>query len=317
MARLPRSTSFATSRRARARDSSNSVAAALYCGCNPAGRGPSRRACSRALRRRSASRRTVGGGAVSPARPPAAIHDLHLGGAPGRLGRFVNSSIGHGMTITSPTSTRRWRSSLTGSRWAYCVARGTRPAPEFKVSTRPRGRIFGYTPMARTGLISQLRSQLSPINDVGQGFRHYASGDRGMVSLHLSTDRVFTMCTTSPPRRRVYCGRPPVVPRGGSRVPAEWRIAFTTGLEAPIEQRVIPAGDCERLRRVVADGKRRGGLAATAPVRRCYEAGRDGFWPHRLLEAEGVTNVVVDAASIEVRGGRAARRRTGWMRASW
>ncbi len=87
---------------------------------------------------------------------------------------------------------------------------------------------------------------------------------------------------------------------------AEWRVAFTTGLSDPIEQRVLPAGDRERLRRVLADAKRRCGLAATAPVRSCYEAGRDAFWPHRLLEAEGVTNVVVDSSSIEV--SRRARR---------
>jgi transposase len=87
---------------------------------------------------------------------------------------------------------------------------------------------------------------------------------------------------------------------------AEWRLAFTTELNAPIEQRVIPAGDRERLRRVVAEAKRRYGLPATAPVRSCYEAGRDAFWPHRVLEAEGVANVVVDSASIEV--SRRARR---------
>jgi len=126
-----------------------------------------------------------------------------------------------------------------------------------------------------------------------------------MVSLHLSTEGVFTMCTTSPRAdESTAVDRPLFLAVELST--AEWRIAFTTGLEAPIEQRVIPAGDRERLRRVVADGKRRGGLAATAPVRSCYEAGRDAFWPHRLLEAEGVTNVVVDAASIEV--SRRARR---------
>ena len=32
----------------------------------------------------------------------------------------------------------------------------------------------------------------------------------------------------------------------------------------------------------------------------CYEAGRDGFWLHRFLEAHGITNLVVDSASIEV-----------------
>ena len=38
----------------------------------------------------------------------------------------------------------------------------------------------------------------------------------------------------------------------------------------------------------------------------CYEAGRDGFWLHRVLEARGVTNHVIDAASMPV--SRRARR---------
>ncbi len=33
---------------------------------------------------------------------------------------------------------------------------------------------------------------------------------------------------------------------------------------------------------------------------RCYEAGREGFWLHRFLQAEGITNYVVDSSSIEV-----------------
>lgn len=36
------------------------------------------------------------------------------------------------------------------------------------------------------------------------------------------------------------------------------------------------------------------------PVISCFEAGRDGFWLHRYLIAQGVTNLVVDSASIEV-----------------
>ncbi len=42
------------------------------------------------------------------------------------------------------------------------------------------------------------------------------------------------------------------------------------------------------------------GLAAGCEVISCYEAGRDGFWIHRTLEEGGVSNVVVDSASIEV-----------------
>ncbi len=32
----------------------------------------------------------------------------------------------------------------------------------------------------------------------------------------------------------------------------------------------------------------------------CYEAGRDGFWWHRYLTAQGMENLAVDSASIDV-----------------
>ena len=38
----------------------------------------------------------------------------------------------------------------------------------------------------------------------------------------------------------------------------------------------------------------------------CYEAGYDGFWLHRLLEAHGICNYVIDPASLQV--DRRARR---------
>jgi transposase len=47
-------------------------------------------------------------------------------------------------------------------------------------------------------------------------------------------------------------------------------------------------------------------LPAEAKVVSCYEAGRDGFWLHRYLTAQGITNHVVDSSSIEVN--RRARR---------
>ncbi len=41
-------------------------------------------------------------------------------------------------------------------------------------------------------------------------------------------------------------------------------------------------------------------LSEICQIRSCYEAGRDGFWIHRALEEQGIANVVVDSASIEV-----------------
>jgi len=54
------------------------------------------------------------------------------------------------------------------------------------------------------------------------------------------------------------------------------------------------------MQRVMAAAKARLGLAVDAPVRSCYEARRDGSWPHRLLTRLGVVDLVVDSASIEV-----------------
>jgi transposase len=70
--------------------------------------------------------------------------------------------------------------------------------------------------------------------------------------------------------------------------------------------RQIAAGDLVALQREILAAKARCGLPLTAPVVSCYEAGRDGFWLHRWLVAQDVTNVVVDSSSIEV--SRRARR---------
>ena len=79
-----------------------------------------------------------------------------------------------------------------------------------------------------------------------------------------------------------------------------WQLAFGRGLATASRRRTITAGDREAVRREITMAKRRLGLPAAAPVRSCYEAGRDGFWVHRVLVSEGVANVVVDSASIEV-----------------
>lgn len=80
----------------------------------------------------------------------------------------------------------------------------------------------------------------------------------------------------------------------------EWLLTLSVGPEAKRQRTRVRAGDREAIMRIVAEAKRRFGLAAEAPVRSCYEAGRDGFWPHRLLTALGVMNLVVDSSSIEV-----------------
>jgi transposase len=50
----------------------------------------------------------------------------------------------------------------------------------------------------------------------------------------------------------------------------------------------------------LSKAKLRFGLPQDVKVVSCYEAGRDGFWIHRLLLHLGIQNVVVDSASIVV-----------------
>jgi transposase len=86
----------------------------------------------------------------------------------------------------------------------------------------------------------------------------------------------------------------------------EWTLAMTSGLGRAPWLRKVRAGDVPKLTRLLVEGRHQCGLPAAAPVVSCYEAGRDGFWIHRALAAQGIRNRVVDSASIEVN--RRARR---------
>ena len=87
-----------------------------------------------------------------------------------------------------------------------------------------------------------------------------------------------------------------------------WIVAVNTPLADKISCHTLKPGDgkelldlCERIRtRVARETKRRVEIVS------CYEAGYDGFWLHRLLEAHGIRNYVIDPASLQV--DRRARR---------
>jgi len=87
-----------------------------------------------------------------------------------------------------------------------------------------------------------------------------------------------------------------------------WIVAVNTPLSDKISRYTLKPCDgkelldlCERIRTRVAreTGKR-------VEIVSCYEAGYDGFWLHRLLEAHGIRNYVIDPASLQV--DRRARR---------
>src|SRR4051794_31478589 len=80
----------------------------------------------------------------------------------------------------------------------------------------------------------------------------------------------------------------------------KWHLAFATQAAEKPRFRAVPARDLGRLAAEIDKAKERFRLPADAPVRTCYEAGRDGFWVHRALAARGIDNVVVDSSSIEV-----------------
>ena len=79
-----------------------------------------------------------------------------------------------------------------------------------------------------------------------------------------------------------------------------WLRGFSSGFGQTPLRRKIDSRDGNALLKQIGWAKQRLGLAADARVVSCYEAGRDGFWLHRFLEAHGVENLVVDSASIEV-----------------
>ncbi|WP_435106890.1 IS110 family transposase [Arhodomonas sp. AD133] len=77
-----------------------------------------------------------------------------------------------------------------------------------------------------------------------------------------------------------------------------WRLCFGDGHRR--RDRTIEASDLAALEAEMARAKAKFGLPASAVVVSCYEAGREGFWLHRWLCSQRVSNVVVDSASIEV-----------------
>jgi transposase len=86
----------------------------------------------------------------------------------------------------------------------------------------------------------------------------------------------------------------------------DWKLAMTSGFGVDPWVKTVPSRDLRAVTRALEQGRARFGLPPDARVISCYEAGRDGFWIHRALTQLGVSNRVVDSASIEVN--RRARR---------
>jgi transposase len=80
----------------------------------------------------------------------------------------------------------------------------------------------------------------------------------------------------------------------------QWKLGFTIGIGQPPRIRNITARDLNALHWEIRQARQRFHLPENTCVVSCYEAGRDGFWLHRYLQQQGIANLIVDSASIEV-----------------
>jgi transposase len=80
----------------------------------------------------------------------------------------------------------------------------------------------------------------------------------------------------------------------------QWKLGFSIGMGQRPRIRVVASRDFDRLAAEIRAAKARFKVPEDAPVLSCYEAGREGFWPHRALTRMGVQNIVVDSSSIEI-----------------
>ena len=83
-----------------------------------------------------------------------------------------------------------------------------------------------------------------------------------------------------------------------------WLLAFFDGRKK--RQIQIAARDLKAVHKQIAITIEKLNLPEDTLIASCYEAGRDGFWLHRVLVKKGIYNIVVDSSSIEVN--RKARR---------
>ncbi len=81
-----------------------------------------------------------------------------------------------------------------------------------------------------------------------------------------------------------------------------WVIGFITPLSAKISRRILSGGDWKGLLELIEEVRARVSreTGRAVDVISCYEAGYDGFWLHRLIEAQGIRNYVIDPASLQV-----------------
>ena len=81
-----------------------------------------------------------------------------------------------------------------------------------------------------------------------------------------------------------------------------WLITSLAPGSATMSKHSVTAGDCAELINRLVQLRAKAQAVSKTPIKICviHEAGLDGFWVHRLLEANEIESHVVDAASIAV-----------------
>ena len=80
----------------------------------------------------------------------------------------------------------------------------------------------------------------------------------------------------------------------------KWLVAVQAPDREKVSRHEVPAGDSAKLVELLEGARIRVQNDTDTPVEimSCYEAGRDGFWLHRVLQASGIHNHVMDPTSL-------------------
>jgi transposase len=83
---------------------------------------------------------------------------------------------------------------------------------------------------------------------------------------------------------------------------SSWIVGFQTPLTSKTSQYQVKACDASALLELIERVRTRVARELRRPIEvmSCYEAGYDGFWLHRVLQAYGIHNHVLDPASLQV-----------------
>lgn len=83
---------------------------------------------------------------------------------------------------------------------------------------------------------------------------------------------------------------------------AKWKLGIVIPGSTKLSKYTVDGGAIGAVQELIAKAKAKAQRRAGRPVRvvSCYEAGYDGFWLHRWLQAQRIESRVLDPASVEV-----------------